>query len=429
MNHVKALRCTICGESYSPQAVDYICPNHGDSGNLDVEYDYDAIRATLDLKFEDRRDMWRYKPLLPIDADAIIPPLNVGGTPLYRISALANELGIGDFWIKDEGRNPTASLKDRAGSLLVAKAVYDGRQVITVASSGNAGAAIAGMSASVKLPALIFLPRKTPEAKIVQLLVYGAHVFLVDGEYSDAFQLAKDASRKFGWYCLNAGFNPYAAEGNKTVSYEICEELAGIPGGFAVPDAVLVSVGDGNIISGVYKGLFELSALGLVDHLPRLIGVQANGSAAIANAWLSGIDPENMEPVRAQTVAEGLVAADLPADRVKAMNAVNNSGGTFITVSDEEILAAIPAIARASGVFCEPAAAAAFAGLIKAISEGKVDETERVVVLITGNGLKDIESARKVSGKPHVINPDLKSVEAVVRNILGFKLGTTQSVS
>jgi len=418
MKHVLALRCTICGERYSPEEVDYVCPNHGDDGNLDVEYDYDAVRAALDLTNETRRDMWRYKPLMPIDADAPVPPLSVGGTPFYQRESLAKQLGIGDLWIKDDGRNPTASLKDRASAMLVAKAVHDGRDTITTASTGNAAAALAGLSASVRLPAVIFVPHTAPEAKITQLLVYGAHVMLVEGSYGDAFHLTLEAMREYGWYCRNTGFNPYTVEGKKTVSYEICEDLAGQPGQFSAPDAIFVSVGDGNIISGVHKGLRDLKALGFIDRVPRLMGVQAEGSAAIAKAWAAGIDPLHMEPVKAKTVADSIAAADIPADRIKATNAVRDTGGAYVTVSDDQILAAIPALARDTGVFAEPAGAAAYAGLQKAIAEKQVGPSDRVVVIVTGNGLKDIASARRAAGEAHNVQPNLDSVKSVVDKIL-----------
>lgn len=419
MNHVVALRCTICGQRYSPQEVDYVCPKHGDDGNLDVEYDYDAIRTNLKLEEEARRDMWRYKPLLPIEAAASVPPLSVGGTPLYHCDALAKQLGVGDLWVKDDGRNPTGSLKDRGAALVVAKALRKARAIITTASSGNAGAALAAMSASVGLRAVVFVPHTTPDAKITQLLVYGASVMMVEGRYADAVRLSLEVARQYGWYCRNSGFNPYTGEGKKTVTYEICEELAGRSGRFSAPDAIFVSVGDGNIISGVHKGLWDLKALGLIGHMPRLLGVQAEGSAAMTKAWASGTDPLHMEPVQAETLADSLAAADLPMDRVKAMKAVRETGGAFATVSDEDILASIPAFARATGVFAEPAGAAAYAGLLKAVDEKQVDSSDRVVVLVTGNGLKDIASARRAAGDASRVQPNLQSVRVAVERTLG----------
>ena len=416
MKHVSSLRCVVCGERYSPDEVDYACPKHPDVGNLDVEYDYDVIRKGLDLEGESRRDMWRYKPLLPIEADAPVPPLLVGGTPFYRLDAMAKEFGVGQLWVKDDGRNPTASLKDRASAMLVAKAVRDKRDIITTASTGNAAAALAGLAASVGLPAVIFVPATAPEAKVTQLLVYGAHVMLVEGSYGDAYNLTLEVTREYGWYCRNTGYNPYTAEGKKTVAYEICEGLAERPGQFAAPDAIFVSVGDGNIISGVHKGLRDLHALGLIDRMPRLMGIQAEGSAALARAWESELDPVDMKPIKAETVADS-ISADLPSDRVKAMNAVRETDGAYITISDDDILAAIPALARGSGVFAEPAGAAAYAGFLRAVAEKQVDSSDRVVVLVTGNGLKDVASARRAVGEAYKIKPSLEAVKPVVSKL------------
>lgn len=416
MEHVLALRCVVCGEEYAPDEVDYTCPKHPDVGNLDVVYDYDRVGSRLNLTGESRADMWRYKAMMPIGADDPVPPLTVGGTPFYQLGDLAKELGVGDVWVKDDGRNPTASLKDRASAMLVAKAVRDGRDIITTASTGNAAAALAGLAASVNLPAVIFVPASAPEAKVTQLLVYGAHVMLVDGSYGDAYNLTLEVVDRYGWYCRNTGYNPYTAEGKKTVSYEICEGLGDGPGRFDAPDAIFVSVGDGNIISGVHKGLRDLHALGLISRMPRLMGVQAEGSAALANAWEKGEDPAEMTPMRAETVADS-ISADLPSDRVKAMNAVRETSGAYIKVSDEQILACIPALARASGVFAEPAGAAAYAGLLTAAKEGQVGSSDRVVVLVTGNGLKDVASARRAVGQAHEVKPTLESVEPIVEKL------------
>jgi threonine synthase len=419
MEHVLALRCVVCGERYSPAEVDYSCPKHPDVGNLDVEYDYDVVRSNLDLEGQTRRDMWRYKAMMPIDSGAPVPPLSVGGTPLYQLDALAKELGVDGLWVKDDGRNPTASLKDRASAMLVAKAVYDKRDIITTASTGNAAAALAGLAASVGLPAVIFVPATAPEAKVTQLLVYGAHVMLVEGSYGDAYNLTLDVTKEYGWYCRNTGYNPYTVEGKKTVSYEICENLSGTPGKFEATDAIFVSVGDGNIISGVHKGLRDLYALGLIDKVPRLMGVQAEGSAAMAKAWADGIDAVDMQPVAAQTVADS-ISADLPSDRVKAMNAVRETDGAYVTVSDDEILAAIPTLARTSGVFAEPAGAAAYAGLLKAVADRQVGASDRVVVLVTGNGLKDVASARKAVGEAYKVEPRLESVKPIADQLFAF---------
>ncbi len=420
MEHVIGLKCTICGEVYSPDEVEYVCPHHGNDGNLDVQYDYGQIADRLQVEgLLDEPGIWRYKALLPIPYEAPVPPLVVGGTPLYRCDNIAKEIGTGEVWVKDDGRNPTASLKDRASALVVAKARTEKRGLITAASTGNAAAALAGLAASVQMPTVIFVPASAPEAKITQLLVYGANVLLVEGTYDDAFDLCLQATAQYGWYNRNTGYNPYTAEGKKTVSYEVCEQLSGKPGLFKAPDTILVSVGDGNIISGVHKGLKDLHALGWIEHLPRLIGVQAEGSAALYRAWDEGIDPAQMEPIEAHTIADS-ISAGLPRDRVKAMRAVKETEGAFLTVSDEEILAAIPRLAQASGVFAEPAAAAAYAGLLKAAEQQMLDSDETVVVLSTGNGLKDIAAARRSVRQAPRIAPELDEVARVAGEIFGL---------
>jgi len=412
MKHVTGLQCTVCGTVYQPHEVDYTCPK--DDGNLDVLYDYAAIKSHIErVGFGKGNGMWRYKALLPIAPDASEPPLIVGDTPLYQSDRVAQQLGVTGVWFKDDGRNPTASLKDRASALIVAKAMAEGRDIVTTASTGNAAAALAGLAASVQMPTVIFVPASAPPAKITQLLVYGARVLLVEGTYDDAFELCLEATHRFGWYCRNTGYNPYTSEGKKTVAYEICEQFSGQPGVFAAPDVIFVSVGDGNIISGLHKGLKDLHALGWIEQIPRIIGVQAEGSAAMYKAWKEGLDPHTMPPIDAHTIADS-ISAGLPRDRVKALRAITETGGSYLTVSDDEIIAAIPVLARATGIFAEPAASATYAGMVKAAKEGMLKSQDRVVGLLTGNGLKDVASAmRSVSEAPR-IKPSLAEVERVI---------------
>jgi threonine synthase len=257
---------------------------------------------------------------------------------------------------------------------------------------------------------VIFVPKTAPQAKIAQLLVYGATVLLVDGTYDQAFELCLEAAPEFGWYNRNTGYNPFMSEGKKTVSYEICEQLSVSGAGiWTAPDVIVVPVGDGCIIGGVHKGLSDLMALGWIDHMPRIIGVQAAGSSPLVSAWEQGIEGWEMEPVVASSVADSIVAG-LPRDRNKALRAVRETGGVYVRVSDEEILSAIPALAQGCGVFAEPAAAAAYAGLVAAVERDLVAEDEKVVVLATGSGLKDIASAMQSAGDPHTIEPSLKAV-------------------
>ncbi len=411
MDHVIGLKCTICGKMYGADEVQYVCPDHGDDGILDVVYDYGLIASRFSkAALAESRDftIWRYKPLLPVEPASPVPPLRVGWTPLYAAPRLADKLGLKHVWVKDDTGEPTASFKDRASALAVVKAQEAGASIITTASTGNAAAALAGLAASVGLPAVIFVPKSAPPAKIAQHLIYGARVMLVDGTYDDAFELTLKVAREFGWYNRNTAYNPYMTEGKKTAALEICEQL-----GWQAPDRIFVPVGDGCIIGGIHKGLKDLMALGWIDHMPRIMGVQAAGSDPLVRAWEEGLQGWEMKPVEAHSVADSIVAG-LPRDRNKALAAVRETGGAYLRVSDEEILAAIPTVARNTGVFVEPAAAAAYAGLEKAVAEGMVDPDERIVVLLTGSGLKDIASAMKTVPKPPVIAPTLEAVKEVI---------------
>ncbi len=421
MNHLLGLRCTVCGATYARDELDYVCPHHGDEGIVDAIYDYAAIAAATApalLSASREMSMWRYRDLLPLAADAAPPPLQVGWTPLYAAPRLAAALGLRHLYVKDDGRNPTASFKDRASALVLLKAQEQKAAIVTTASTGNAGAALAGLAASMGQRTVIFAPKTAPPAKIAQLLTYGATVLLVDGNYDAAFELCLAASKEFGWYCRNTGYNPYTVEGKKTAAFEICEQL-----GWRAPDYLFVSVGDGNIITGLHRGLQDLLALGWIERMPRLMAVQASGSSAIYNAWASGA--EVITPVQAVTVADS-IAADLPRDGMRALRAIRATGGAALQVSDAEILAAIPTLARLTGVFAEPAGAAALAGLQKALTlaasdaasqlpktgwQGTIAADAVVVLMITGSGLKDIASAMKASGPAPIIEPTLAAVK------------------
>jgi threonine synthase len=360
--------------------------------------------------------IWRYKALLPVEPEAAVPPLTVGGTPLYYAERLAAGLGLQHIWVKDEGRLPTASFKDRASAIAVVKAQEKKAGIVTTASTGNAAAALSGLCASVNQANVIFVPETAPPAKIAQLLTFGSTVMLVKGTYDDAFELCLQAAKEYGWYNRNTGYNPYMSEGKKTVSFEICEQL-----NWQAPDRIFVSVGDGCIIGGVHKGLKDLLALGWVDRMPKLMGIQAEGSSYLYQAWKNGENVLTKPPIAAQTIADS-ISAGLPRDRIKALAAVNDTGGAYLTVSDDEILAAIPALARGCGVFAEPAGAAAYAGLVKAVSQGLISPGERIVVINTGSGLKDIASAMKAvdlaGTRPYRVAPNLDDLKRVIKEQL-----------
>ncbi|HEX9921276.1 MAG TPA: threonine synthase [Anaerolineae bacterium] len=415
MDHVIGLKCLICGKHYRLDEIEYVCPDHGDEGIVDVQYDYDRIGRRIsqgDLLYSTDYSIWRYLPLLPVSAEVKLPPLALGWTPLYRVPRLAAQLGLKQLWVKDDGRQPTASFKDRASAIAVVKAREKDAAIITTASTGNAAAALSGLCASIDQANVIFVPESAPQAKIAQLLVFGSRVILVQGTYDDAFELCLQAAKAYGWYNRNTGYNPYMSEGKKTASYEICEQL-----GWRAPDRIFVSVGDGCIIGGLHKGLKDLRALGWIDRMPKLMGIQAEGSSYLYQAWQNNEDVLTKPPVTARTVADS-ISAGLPRDRIKALAAVKETRGAFLTVTDDEILAAIPALARGCAVFAEPAGAAAYAGLVKAINEGLVSANERIVVLNTGNGLKDVASAmqavKQAGSQPYRIAPSMAALEQVV---------------
>ena len=424
MDQVLGLKCLVCGAEYGVDEAQYVCPRHGDDGILDVQYDYEIIKDRISrptLSAGGPRSIWRYTPLLPVDplnlADLhdhrvpIHPLFSVGWTPLYRSPRLGEGVGLAEVYVKNDGLMPSASFKDRASAIAVLKALELGQDVIAGASTGNAASSLATLSASLGIKNIIFVPAAAPQAKIAQLLVYGATVLAVDGTYDQAFELCLAACKTYGWYNRNTAYNPYMTEGKKTASFEICEQM-----GWQVPDRIFVGVGDGCIIGGLHKGFKDMLALGWIDRLPRLMGVQAAGSAALVSAWSQRIDPLEMTPIEAHTIADS-ISAGLPRDRIKAMRAVVETDGAFLSVTDEEILSSIPILARDAGVFAEPAGAAPHAGLVKAVSLGMVATHERAVVLVTGNGLKDVTSAMQSVGQPIVIEPKLTAVEEALESL------------
>jgi threonine synthase len=407
-------RCSVCGEEYHPDDTRYTCPKDG--GNLDVVFDYERLQSTTNptaIGLSKDHSIWRYLPLLPVEDPGHhgTPLRAVGWTPLLEPRRLAARLGLRHLWLKDDGRNPTASFKDRASAVAVARAEAIGAQVVITASTGNAGAALAGMAAAAGVRAVILAPKTAPQAKVAQLLMFGAQVFLVDGTYDQAFDLTLEAAEAFGWYCRNTGYNPFTAEGKKTAAFEMCEQLSlamsqgdSPPERWAAPEAVFVSVGDGNIISGLHKGFKDLLALEWIDKMPRLYGVQSEGSAAIYNAFIGGT--EKIEAVRAETLADS-IAVDLPRDGLRALRAATQTGGAYLAVRDQDILTAMRDLARQAAVFAEPAGAASFAGLVQAVEREMLDPEDHILVLNTGNGLKDVPAAMRAAGEAVLIQPHL----------------------
>ena len=398
---VTGLRCLVCSKSIDYGNV-FTCPDCGVEGILDVQYDYDSIPNPQSSITNRQFNQWRYRELLPVSPKIPFPPLHIGWTPVYDVPRLAQAIGILKLFLKDEGRNPTNSFKDRASSIGVMKAQEFGYTTIACASTGNAASSLAGMSAATGLKSFIFVPQRAPEPKVTQLLIFGATVIRVQGTYEQAFDLCREACAKFGWYNRNSGTNPFLVEGKKTAGLEIAEQF-----GSALPDWIVVSVGDGCTVGGIGKGLQEMKRLGFINRLPRILGVQAEGAKPIMDAFFSGKD---LVPSSTDTIADS-IAVGTPRNWRRAIRQIKESNGTMIAVTDDEILEAMRLTSRLGGVFGEPAGVAGVAGLKKAIDKGIVKPDESAVAVITGNGLKDIASAKKAVGQTIDIKPDISILE------------------
>lgn len=397
MNNVISAKCVKCGKEYRAEPNTTICSC---GGILDIRYDYDYAKARMTPQTLAQRPltMWRYREILPVEETTPDTQLRVGWSPLYEEKKLASQFGIKSLFVKDDGQNPTASLKDRASAMAVAKAWEAGADTIACSSTGNAASSLAGNAAAAGLTTYIFVPSRAPKGKIAQLMIFGAHVITVEGSYEDTFRLSAEAIDHWGWYNRNAAINPYLVEGKKTVSLEICEQL-----GFKAPDFVALSVGDGCTIAGVWKGFKDLYAIGRIDHLPRLISVQAQGCCPLNRSIQTG---KPWKPMEENTLADS-IAVGVPRNPDKALNAIRESNGIAINVSDEEILDAMRLLGRTCGVFGEPAGVTGTAGLKKACELGLIPADATVVTIVTGNGLKDVNNAILAGGQPIAILPDM----------------------
>ncbi len=402
MRYVTGAKCVKCGREY-----EHLTPNTtvcACGGILDICYDYAALRRDVTPKsLAESRDfsMWRYRPFLPVEADSPAPPLRVGWSPLYRADRLAHALGLRTLYIKDDGQNPTASLKDRASALAVVKAREAGAEAIACSSTGNAASSLAGNAAAAGLRTYIFVPARAPKGKVAQLMIFGAAVVSVDGTYEDTFELSKAAIERWGWYNRNAAINPYLSEGKKTVALEIAEQL-----NWQMPDYVALSVGDGCTIAGVWKGFCDLHAAGFIEKLPRLIAVQAEGCCPLNRALQTGTP---WAPMAENTLADS-IAVGVPRNPDKALNAVRASQGLAVNVSDGEILAAMRLLGRTQGVFGEPAGVTGAAGVKKALELGLLSPDASVVSIVTGNGLKDVAHGIEAAGEPMRAAPSMEAL-------------------
>ncbi len=400
------LRCVECGTTYAEDPTRLVCPPcavHREPGG--------TVRGVLQVVIERLPPIWpartRGTPFgtewLPIPEASPCPPIPVGGTPLLEVPALREQLRMPRLWIKDDTRNPSGSTKDRASFLVVAKAREYGLRTVATASTGNAATALAAVAAAASMRAVVFVPAAARDAKLVQMLSYGATVFRVDADYDDAFELCLEACCEFGWYNRNTALNPFTIEGKKTAGLEIAAALAP-----DLADVVLVPTGDGVILSGLAKGFADAVRAGLLARVPRLIAVQPEGAAAIVDALGAGTD--DVRPVRsARSVADSLVV-QVPRNARLCLRDVRASGGGGVKVAEEAILSAITQLGRWTGVFAEPAGAAALAGLDVALHAGLVERSERVVLLVTGTGLKDVAAAARAVAVPDPIPPSLAAV-------------------
>ena len=402
VRRVAGYRCTICGREFPFGPERMTCPDCGEKGILDILYDYDEVARRFSREsLAACRDnsMWRYRALLPVGDDVDVSAfLRIGWSPLYRSLSLGRELGLRALYVKDDGINPTASLKDRASAMAVAKAHEAGAKIIACSSTGNAASSLAGNAAAAGLKTFIFVPERAPKGKVAQLMTFGANVISVKGNYEETFELSKKAIDKWGWYNRNAAINPYLSEGKKTVSIEIAEQLD-----WKMPDYLAISVGDGCTIAGVWKGLKDLYAIGFIDKLPRLISAQAEGCHPINRAIAEN---KPWEPMEENTLADS-IAVGVPRNADKALMAIRESNGIVVNVTDEEIMAAQKLLGTTCGVFGEPAGVTGTAAVKKACELGLIEKGATVVSVVTGNGLKDVANAIKSAGEPINIKPDL----------------------
>jgi threonine synthase len=415
--YITDLTCIHCGATYpgtnlaTAEGTWMTCPKCGPAdGILDVGYDLDEVKAAWQARpLVDRaRNHWRYEELLPLTPSAVRHDWPVGYTPIIDSARLAQQLGVRQLLFKDEGRNPTASFKDRASSVGVAHALQMGAKTIACASTGNAASSLAGHAALAGMPAMIFVPQTAPEPKVAQLQVFGATVFAVKSSYDAAYDLCSKACQEFGWYNRNCAINPVLVEGKKTAGLEIAEQCREMG---TVPDWVAVSVGDGCTIAGIWKGLKQMHELGVIDRLPRLLAAQAAEVAPLRYAMEHDALPP---PGPGKTIADS-IDVHVPRNWRKAIRAIKDANGVLITVSDEEILDAMRMAGR-HGMFAEPAAAASLAAVISAIDSKIIGPNDHVLVMITGSGLKDTKNAIRAGGQPTAVEPNVAAVEKALRD-------------
>ena len=402
--------CVNCGKRFLPTKIVYLCedcshtnqPGQPPKGVLKTIYDYDQLKHQ-NTDFEKLLEN-EFIDLLPIQSVKSFPNLRIGQTPLYSISGLEGQQFSFDLFLKDDSQNPTYSFKDRASALVSAFARENGIDTIIAASTGNAGSSLAGICASQGQKAIIVVPASAPAAKLTQIAMCGAKLVPVQGTYDDAFDLSLEATRQFGWYNRNTAFNPLTIEGKKTVSFEIFQQL-----GQNVPDRIFVPVGDGVIISGVYKGFEDLLMLGIIDKMPEIVAVQAEKSDNLVR----NIKNENFVVVKSSTLADS-ISVDIPRNYWMARDYLLKYNGKWLTVTDEKIISASKSLSQNTGLFAEPAASAAFAGFLHFHENKSIGHGSKNVVLLTGSGLKDLKAVSGLVNIPEPIQPDVNLLKKLI---------------
>ena len=412
MGKLLSLKCETCGVMFPPDGeIQDFCPKCGQRfGTLESILDMKQAAAdlkALPLQYRDSNSMLRYHFLLPFENASVFPPIRIGMTPMYSRPALAEQLGVKAFWIKDDGLNPSGSYKDRASAVVVARAKELGKKTVACASTGNAAASLAGCCAASGLNCIVFVPENAPAAKLTQIAAFGATLVAVQGTYDQAFDLATEACKRYDWFNRSAGLNPYLVEGKKTGALEICEALNMDP-----PDAVFVGVGDGSIITGVCKGFNEFHTLGLISRIPKVIGVQAEGSGILVKAYQEYLKTGIVDfiPGEAHTCADSISVGN-PREGIRALKAVKQTGGTFLGIPDDEIQAAMRDLPRLAGVFCEPSGAIGLAGIRRAQLTGVIDSNHRVVMMNTGSGLKD------TAGMQNALHMEIPKIKPYIEEV------------
>ena len=397
--------CINCGTKYNVNEIVYFCKKCGDL--LEVKYDFGELSKKLEKSLWRNvpLSVWRYKDFMPIDDISKIVSLNEGGTGLHSCHKLGKQLGLRQLYVKNEGENPTGSFKDRGMTVGVSKAVELGAKSVICASTGNTSASLAAYAAKAGMRCTVLIPAgKIAYGKLAQAMIYGAKVLQVRGNFDQALDVVlKLAEKHPSIYLLNS-INPFRVEGQKSLGFEICDQLDQEPA-----DRVIVPVGNAGNISAIWKGFSEYHKLGFVRKLPKMTGIQAAGSAPIVQAIKN--NSEKIVPVENPETLATAIRIGAPVSWKKAVNAIRNSGGTAETVTDEEILASQKLLARVEGIFVEPASASSIAGLIKLVANGVIDKDERVVCVTTGHGLKDPDTAVKMSEKPAEVDAEMLAIE------------------